>query len=626
MEELYLENRMRQILLLLLESKEYLSSDELAYRLGSSARTVREDISRNRKMLGRYGIQIKSKAHKGYYLELSGEHEADLREMLKRTGQPQNKTAQLMRMLLLADDYRKLDDIADELWISRSTVDRLFKEAKETFDRYHLSLVSKPFYGIRLEGNERDRRLCLVQCCLPSKNSMMDRFWDKIEADTNIVYEELTGIVESCIRREEYQIAEASQRNLIVHLAVAIMRIRTSHLVQDGNALSMEESPEGRIAREIAQKIEERYKVEFPAEEIAYIQLHLKGKRFFMEDGKDHLITGELETLMTKINGAILEEMGMDFHSDLEHFAALSLHMIPMLTRVRYGLRMENPVLYDIKRQLPMGYECAVIAAGVIGAEFGCEITEEEKGYLAMHYAVAIDHLKKSSNVRVAVVCSSGLGTSRLLKHKVTEQFGLSEKEVLMLGMGQLSQVDLSDVDYIFSMVPITVEVPCQIIYVENPLAALPRQNSQDTRKKQKNLAQYLSPGRVFLQVKAADRKEVVEQLCAALEETASLPEDFLELVWKREQASATEIGGMAAIPHPAKICTDASYLAIAVLKRPIIWYRKPVKYVFLISYGLGDQEETERLNEALTELATDEAWLKQLGRAACYEDVEALL
>lgn len=626
MEELYLENRMRQILLLLLESREYLTSDELAYRLGSSARTVREDIYRNKKMLGRYGIQIKSKTHKGYYLEMPREHEAELREMLRQTGHPQDKTAQLMRALLLADDYQKLDDIADELWISRSTADRLFKEAKATFDRYHLSLVSKPFYGIRLEGNERDRRLCLVQCCLPSKNSMMDQFWAKIAADADLVYEELKEIVESCIGSEEYQIAEASQRNLIVHLAVAVMRIRTSHLVQDASALPVSESPEGRIAREIAEKIEKRYKVEFPAAEIDYIQIHLKGKRFFMEDGKNHLITGEMEALMMKINHAILEEMGMDFRSDVEHFAALSLHMLPMLTRVRYGLRMENPVLYDIKRKLPLGYECAVIAAGVIGAELGCKVTEEEKGYLAMHYAVAIDHLKKSRNVRVVVVCSSGLGTSRLLKHKVMEQFRLSEKEVLMLSMEQLSQMDLSDVDYIFSMVPITMEVPCQIIYVENPLAALPKQNTQDADKEQKNLAEYLSPERVFLQVKAADRKEMIEQLCSSLKETVPLPEDFLELVWKREQASATEIGGMAAIPHPAKICTKDSCLAIAVLKKPIIWYRKPVKYVFLISYGLGNRQETERLNEALTELAADEAWLKRLGRAECYEDVKALL
>ena len=64
-----------------------------------------------------------------------------------------------MRILLLADDYRKLDDIADELWISRSTIDRLFKDVKETFERYHLKIVSKPFYGIRLEGNELNKRL-----------------------------------------------------------------------------------------------------------------------------------------------------------------------------------------------------------------------------------------------------------------------------------------------------------------------------------------------------------------------------------------------------------------------------------------------------------------------------------
>lgn len=626
MEELYLENRMKEILLLLMESGKYLTSDELAYQLGSSARTVREDISRNKKALSRYGIQIKSKARKGYYLELSGEHMADLRETLRRTGQSQNKISQLMRTFLLADDYRKLDDIADELWISRSTVDRLFKEVKETFERYHLRLISKPFYGIKVEGNERDRRLCLVQCCLPSRVSAMEQFWANIEADTDIVYAELAEIVENCIKSEEYQIAEASRKNLIVHLAVAVMRIRSAHLVQGSNALPSGDSPEGRIAGKIAQSIQERYRVEFPAEEIGYIQIHLQGKRYFLEDGKDHLITGELETLMAEINRVILEEMGMDFKSDLEHYAALSLHMLPMLTRVKYGLRMENPVLYDIKRQLPMGYECAVIAAEVIERELGCQVAEEEKGYLAMHYAVAIDHLKESQNVRVAVVCSSGLGTSRLLKHKVTQQFGLPEKEILMLSLEQLSKTDLSDVDYLFSMVPVTINVPCQVIYVENPLTALPEHNSREEQKSRSDLARYLSPQRVLLQIKASDRMDVIDRLCAVLKETAQLPEDFVQLVWKREQASATEIGGMVALPHPAKICTETPCLALAVLKKPVIWCRKPVKYVFLVSYGFGDQRETERLNETLTDLAVDEERLRRLAQARSYEDVEALL
>ena len=76
-------------------------------------------------------------------------------------------------------------------------------------------------------------------------------------------------------------------------------------------------------------------------------------------------------------------------------------------------------------------------------SELGCEVTEDEQGYLAMHYAVASDHLKKPQNISVAVVCSSGLGTSRLLKHKVTEQFGLSEKQIVMLSLAQLSAADL---------------------------------------------------------------------------------------------------------------------------------------------------------------------------------------
>lgn len=79
------------------------------------------------------------------------------------------------------------------------------------------------------------------------------------------------------------------------------------------------------------------------------------------------------------------------------------MHMVPLLARIKSGMRMKNPILQDIKREYPLAYEMATQACSVLRNVSPNPIKEDEIGYIAVSFALALDgrrpksgHLKTS--------------------------------------------------------------------------------------------------------------------------------------------------------------------------------------------------------------------------------------
>lgn len=66
-----------------------------------------------------------------------------------------------MKKLLLTNAYVKLDDLAEILYVSRSTLQNDLKELRKLLATYGLSLENRPYHGIRVKGNEARLRYCI---------------------------------------------------------------------------------------------------------------------------------------------------------------------------------------------------------------------------------------------------------------------------------------------------------------------------------------------------------------------------------------------------------------------------------------------------------------------------------
>lgn len=146
---------------------ETLPQDELAQRLSVSTRTVRADITALNALLTQHGAQFILSRGNGYqlriddpasYQSLQSQQPSALR--IPRTSQ--ERVHYLMVRFLTSAFSLKLEDLADEWFVSRATLQNDMAEVREWLQRYHLTLETRPRHGMKLFGSEMAIRACLT--------------------------------------------------------------------------------------------------------------------------------------------------------------------------------------------------------------------------------------------------------------------------------------------------------------------------------------------------------------------------------------------------------------------------------------------------------------------------------
>ena len=161
------------VLRVLLTSEDFHSSYEIASSAKISRRMVRTVMPGIRQILEQNGITLNSKSNKGYRLSLS---DPKSRQVLLKLIESDEKVSEtvpeglisrhnyIMCRLIETQDYVKVDDIADEMLLSRSALSTLMKNIRGIIKKYELTLEQKPYYGVRIAGKEIEQRHAKSAC------------------------------------------------------------------------------------------------------------------------------------------------------------------------------------------------------------------------------------------------------------------------------------------------------------------------------------------------------------------------------------------------------------------------------------------------------------------------------
>ncbi len=301
----------------------------------------------------------------------------------------------------------------------------------------------------------------------------------------------------------------------------------------------------------------------------------------------------------------------------------LAMHIEPMLSRSEFGIHIPNPVLKEIKAEFPNAYECAVIAADYIKENYGLIISDDELGYLSLHYNLAIDRLIQDHvSSKVLIVCGSGISTAKLLQKKIEKKFQVSRENISLCSIRELKTKDLSAYDVVVSSVKIPFPIKKRVVYIEDILCDFSIDSSPADRLLLKN---YVDGRLIFLHQDFKSREEIIDFLCSKISEVYGFDKEFRELVWKREDLSSTDIGNLVAIPHAFSMCTEETVFSLCTLKKAVKWKQRKVKYVFLISFGKKDMGISHDLNEKLLTLLMDPKWISLLETVNNAEDLKVI-
>lgn len=326
---------------LLRNDEDYVSSRLIAKEIGMSDRTVRTYLQKIGDKLEKKGATLSSQSGRGYCLSIVDEErfqsywqQADkLVKEVVHLEEAIDRRHYIIHKLFLEAACPTLLELAEELYLSKTSISQILTEIKRIIAPYHLQL-SINRKGITVIGEEIAIRHFIKDYFF------MDSFQHSIFSllQSNVLEESqfsdiILIVVEEC-RKEQLQLPDFVLHNLVVHLALMMSRIRLGKKItitphQEGNS-----SLENKVASNILTRLSNRFSIHLPKEEVDYVGLHLHNRTLL---NISENITFATHRELTQYLEESLEKLGrrlsLPLQKDTHLLDLMQAHFIPFLYR-----------------------------------------------------------------------------------------------------------------------------------------------------------------------------------------------------------------------------------------------------------------------------------------------------
>lgn len=620
-----------QELLELLDTQTYQTAIHLAGKLGVSEKTVRLRLKDLNEILKEHGAEINARPRHGYRVCITDD--ALFQRLTEEKGEnripdnSQERSEYLLAYLVWHPGYVKAEELCDFLYISKTTLTKALKSVETVLNRYGLEIDRKPNYGMCLRGRELDVRR-LVCDYFVKRNYLEDVGRDHMEKNIR----KLAGYIRNLLERYEIHLSEMAFENFLEYVYVSGRRIQYGHYLE----LKAENLPETGMreqafVRELIEQLSKEGQVTYSKEEESYLLLYLAGKRMVgnvVENESNFVIREQMDRLVLQMLDIVQQEYHIDFHGNFDVRMTLNQHLVPLDIRLRFDIPLKNPMLEDIKEKYSLAYQISCEAAQALRDHYKKEISEDEIGYFALIFELAIEKNRMGEKTDILVVCSTGKSSSRLLKYKYEQEFADYLNQIYVCDLQELERFDFSKVHYVFTTVPITMEVPVPIVEVGMFLGEEDIHRVMDILRRGNTdyLKHYYRPERFFGHFEAENKEQVLEKLCELIVRQEQVDEDFYDLVLERESYIQMDYGNLIAIPHPNRISSEDTFAYVAVLEHPVIWNHHPAQVILLSSVGRKQDANRQKFYEATAKFALSETAIRSLIQNPEYEQLMSLM
>lgn len=615
---------------------------QLAEEFGVSSRTVRNHVrSANQALVGVAHLDLPRGGGYALVVDDAAAFDAWLaqakaaRRSLPQT--PESRVTYLLNDLLSRSDYITIDTLSSILYVSRASISNDLKQVEARLSRFGLTLDKRSHHGIKVVGPEMARRLCLASVAMDASGSAQVAPGLPIDPDDQRL---LLDAVSSCVERvtseERFSVNSVAYRNLITHIAIALMRIQANCYVpmETEQLASIKRSGVFPVAERVAREINDATGIRLPEEEVAYIAIHLSGKQLLEDASADEsglVITDEVWDVVLRMVEAVRETFRFDLRNDLELRMNLARHLVPLSVRLRYHLSLDNPILPEIKSRFSLAYSMAVEASSVLTEKYGSPLSEDEIGYIALAFALALERQKTElPKKNILVVCATGAGSARLLEYRYRQEFGAYVDSIRTCDAAHVRYVDFTDIDYVFTTVPLSERLPVPVREVGYFLDASEVESVRELLSgggaRPASALGMFRPELFFDHLRASTRDEVIDALCERVARLEEVSPDFADLVRRREEASPTAFGNRVAAPHPLEAASARSFVATALLDEPVRWGEQDVQVVFLLAISRDGDDVPEGFYECMASLVLSEPAVDELLAARSWEALARLL
>ena len=648
-------DRCWEIIDMLLDAVNPITISATAEKLNVSNRTIRNDLEIVGQYLKESNLgEIVKKPRVGIWIKADQENRIWLRNAVNKSKMhihpysAEERQYFIIRRLMLSNGHISIQDLADEIYVSKVTIYKDMEKVEKWLKKYNLTLKTRRNSGIEITGDEKNWRKAAADLMVILKNDEeiknilltdnnkikssrigYEYFGPIEEMFPDIDFLKIEGILVQAENNMRFLLTDEAFAGLVIHIAISIERVRQKKdiKVKSKYVYPIDNQKEYEIAKYIAENIEKGFNIKLPEPEIGYIMLHILGAKV-QEDFQSNEIKAALDNTDEKIVHLAKEIIAMignilsvDFSKDEKLLNGLILHLRPAINRLKYGMTLRNPLLAEIKNKYSSVYGAAWTTSVLFEKFYGIKVTEEEIGYIALHIGAALVRLDKKT--RAVIVCSSGIGTSQLVAERLRKE--ISELEIVdITSIYALEKTKLTDFDIILSTVPLTFMpeklkskplINISVFVTEKDIANIKKYivNIQNTRKFDNrvlntNNIDFYFEDLTFVSLDLKTKDEVLDYMSSKLESNGYVKSGFKKTVFERENIISTAVGKGIAIPHGDVDFIIKPSIAIATLKSPIDWAGDMVDVVFMLAFSFKSGNDLTKFFKKFYSVIDDES------------------
>ncbi|MBE3647006.1 BglG family transcription antiterminator [Paenibacillus polymyxa] len=467
--------RQSDIVEYLLEQPHEVTAGEIAEKINVSTRTVHRELGAVECWLAAHEVKLEKKSGIGIYVDADPNQLASLREQLLQTKSDdysaEERKIVVLCMLLDTQEPIKLLALASDLKVTVTTVSHDLDELRGWIADRGLVLVRRRGYGVEITGREIDKRRAISELALEYLDeSALFSGREELRPVTRVTEKLLEMIgrenlltVENALWQPHDQwlknMVESKYMELLIQICVSLARLRLGYVVDHRLSYSKTDSEENIMLRtamveRICAELSAALDIEFPEPERCYFGLLFRDA----EDHSTRLLPLDDLVLLESVHELIRRveaETGTPLAEDRVLREGLIAHMAPVFKRLREGRAIRNPLLQQIRKDYGSLFDSVKKAAADMTE---MEVPDEEIGFLVMHFGASLERLRQlQREVRAIVVCTSGIGSSRLLATRLAKELP-QIKIVDRASWYEATRIPKEDYDLIIS----TVELPLE--------------------------------------------------------------------------------------------------------------------------------------------------------------------
>ena len=505
------------------------------------------------------------------------------------------RIAYILKELIFSDDYRVITNIAEDLSVSRNTVNSDLRTARQMLESYDVTIESLTSKGIRLIGDVLDKRLVyynLVQDYFPYQ------------------FLEEKAINQILMIQDEHRMSKETTTLLMKTIDILVGSIQFGSYLEHPIMNFSNHMENTEVFNSIIHFVETYYSISLSQYEQDFLSFPLNLNN--INRNNHQLEHGEAPYLQQIFNN-MLDRIQQSFMVDIDRqflYTEMSIHLLYLINRSVFRIKPNEMFFGEIEKKYPFSYEIAKVAASSIEKDIDRHIYLTEVDYLTLYFEMTLRRTTHRQSLNVAIISNTGHGTANIIRRQIERVVGDGTKFTQFSEDNYLN-ADLTQFFVIFTTIPLQ-QTPdaVPVIRIANIFSD---QWLNEQLQKVKATNSKLINSMLFELYHLDPVQDYITKLLFMIEELQSVglvDEEFKERILQREGKQATVFDNGIAFPHAINTKSDKITLILGVCGPDYQVNGEDVNLIILLAVPkvLSDENETKlfELYDVIFRMATE--------------------